>query len=38
MTPHWLIAIQADPRWAQYYQQGVQATFTLNGVAIAPAP
>ena len=35
---YWLDLILADPRWLQFYLQGMQATFTVNGVAVSPAP
>ena len=35
---YWFNLILADERWTQYYQQGEQGTFTVNGVSISPAP
>ena len=38
MFVFWLDLIMDDERFSQYYQSGEQATFTINGIAVSPAP
>ena len=38
MFIYWLDLILADERYNQFYLQGTQTTFTINGIAVSPAP